>query len=127
MSSKKHWSPGSDVSVRSVERSDTGGWLVSGTLAPKGICPFCGLHSRRRHGWRHRRLQDFPAHGDGVTVGLQVCRWRFWLPLARAVRFQNRPPRLRVRLHIAHRVSGGLSVIWGMRHVGRLPSGSCTV
>lgn len=25
MSSQKHWSPGSDISVQSVERSDTGG------------------------------------------------------------------------------------------------------
>lgn len=75
MNSKKHWAPGSDISVQSVERSDTGGWIVSGTLAPKGICPDCRQHSRR-HGWRHRRLQDFPAHGDGVTVELRVCRWR---------------------------------------------------
>lgn len=76
VSSKKHWSPGGEVSVQSVERSDAGGWVVSGNLAPSGICPDCGLHSRRRHGWRYRRLQDYPAHGDGVTVSLQVCRWR---------------------------------------------------
>ncbi|WP_170207211.1 transposase family protein [Roseinatronobacter monicus] len=76
VSSKKHWSPGSDVAVQSVERSESGGWIVSGVLAPNGICPDCGLHSRRRHGWRRRRLQDYPAHGDGVTVDLAVCRWR---------------------------------------------------
>lgn len=75
MISKKHWSPVRDVSVQSVERSDAGGWNVSGTLAPQGICPDCGLRARRRHGWPHRR-QDFPAHGDEVTVELQVCRWR---------------------------------------------------
>ena len=68
MSSKKHWSPGNDVAVQSVERSESGGWIVSGTLAPNGICPDCGLYSRRRHGWRRRRLQDYPAHGDEVTV-----------------------------------------------------------
>ncbi|RXV62244.1 hypothetical protein C6W92_11405 [Roseovarius sp. A46] len=45
-------------------------------MAPQGLCPDCGLHSRRRHGWRHRRLQDFPALEDGVTMELQVCRWR---------------------------------------------------
>ena len=33
--SKTHGSPGSDVSVQSVERSDAGGWILSGTLAPK--------------------------------------------------------------------------------------------
>ncbi len=38
MISNRHWSPGSDVSVQSVERSDAGGWLVSGTLVPQGIC-----------------------------------------------------------------------------------------
>ncbi|MDK3075886.1 hypothetical protein QO034_22795, partial [Sedimentitalea sp. JM2-8] len=32
--SKKHWSPGRDVSVQRVERRETDGWLVSGTLAP---------------------------------------------------------------------------------------------
>lgn len=76
MISKKHWSPGRDVLVQGVKRSDSGGWLVSGVLAPKGICPDCGLHSRRRHGWRQRRLQDLPAHGDKVTITLWVCRWR---------------------------------------------------
>ena len=80
MSSKKHWSPGSDVSVQSVERSDSGGWIVSGSLTPNGICPDCGLLSRRRHGWRRRRLQDYPAHGDQVTVDLAVCRWRCLAP-----------------------------------------------
>lgn len=76
MISKKHWSPGSDIAVQSVKRRDSGGWLVSGVLAPSGICPDCGLHSRRRHGWRQRRLQDLPAHGDKVTITLWVCRWR---------------------------------------------------
>ena len=80
MISRKHWSPGSDVSVQSVERRDSGGWTVSGSLTPNGICPDCGLHSRRRHGWRRRRLQDYPAHGDGVTVTLWVCRWRCLAP-----------------------------------------------
>lgn len=76
MRSNKHWSPGRDVSVKSVERRDTEGWLVSGILAPKGICPDCGSQSQRRHGWRQRRLQDLPAHGDRVTIALLVCRWR---------------------------------------------------
>ena len=41
MTSKHHWSPGSDVSVQSVERSESGGWSVSGSLTPNGICPDC--------------------------------------------------------------------------------------
>ena len=48
MSSKKRWSPGSDIAVQHVERSETGGWIVFGILAPNGICPDRGLHSRRR-------------------------------------------------------------------------------
>ncbi len=80
MSSKKHWSPGAEVSVQCVERSDFGGWIVSGSLTPSGICPDCGLHSRRRHGWRRRRLQDYPAHGEEVTVDLAICRWRCLAP-----------------------------------------------
>lgn len=80
MGSKKHWSPGIDVAVQSVERSERGGWLVFGVLAPNGICPDCGFHSRRRHGWRRRRLQDYPAHGNKVTVDLAICRWRCQAP-----------------------------------------------
>ncbi|MBC7181492.1 MAG: transposase family protein [Roseovarius sp.] len=64
------------MTVDHVGRTESSAWVVSGTLAPKGICPGFGLQSRRRHGWRHRRLQDFPAHGDAGTVELRVCRWR---------------------------------------------------
>ena len=76
MNTRKQWAPCSNVMVDHVARRESGGWVVSGTLVPKGICPDCGLKSRRRHGWRHRHLQDFPAHGDAVTVDLRVCRWR---------------------------------------------------
>ncbi len=76
MTSKHYWSPGGEVSIQSVERNDSGGWIVLGSLTPNGICPDCGLHSRRRHGWRRRRLQDYPAHGDEVTIDLGVCSWR---------------------------------------------------
>lgn len=74
--SKKHWSPESDVSVQGVKRRDSGVWHVSGVFAPRGIFPDCGLHSRRRHEWRQRRLRDLPEHGDKVTVALWICRWR---------------------------------------------------
>lgn len=35
---------------------------------------------RRRNGRRRRWLQDYPAHIDGVTVDLAVCRWRCLAP-----------------------------------------------
>ena len=76
MNSKKQWAPCSAVTVGQVIHTESGAWCVSGTLAPKGICPDCGLQSRQRHGWGHRRLQDFPAHGNAVTVNLRVGRWR---------------------------------------------------
>lgn len=76
MNSKKHWAPGGGVTVHRVARTGLGGWVVFGSLLQEGICPDCGLRSRRRHGWRLRRLQDFPAHGEAVTVELRVCRWR---------------------------------------------------
>lgn len=76
MNTKRQWAPCRDVTVDHVSHTESGALVVSGTLAPKGICPGCGLQSRRRHGWRHRRLQDFPAHGNAVTVELRVCRWR---------------------------------------------------
>ncbi|WP_366511120.1 transposase family protein [Mesorhizobium sp.] len=38
-----------------------------------GVCPDCGHQSRRRHGWRHRRLMDYPAHSQAVTLEL-TCR-----------------------------------------------------
>ena len=80
MNSRKQWAPCSALTVGHVTYTASGAWVVSGTLTPKGVCPSCGLQSRQRHGWRHRRLQDFPAHGNAVTVALRV-----WAPPARAV------------------------------------------
>lgn len=45
-------------------------------LVRRGICPDCGKRSRRHHGWRYRRLQDYPAHGEAVTTELRIGRWR---------------------------------------------------
>ncbi|HAW46123.1 MAG TPA: hypothetical protein DCX34_02625, partial [Roseovarius sp.] len=101
--------------------------LVSGILAPQGLCPDCGLHSRRRHGWRHPRLQDFPAHGDGVTMELQVCRWRC-LASARPRRtFSDHVSS--IALPFARRTSRVGEIVSNLGHaqVGGLPSGSCTV
>ena len=76
MVSKKHWAPTASVEVGEVRQSETGAWVVSGRLAPNGICPECGTPSRQRHGWRHRRIEDFPAQGQAVWIELRVCRWR---------------------------------------------------
>lgn len=76
MRANKDWAPSEDVTVDRVERTATGGWLVFGSLAGRGICPGCDQRSRHRHGWRRRRLQDFPAHGQAVTIDLRVRRWR---------------------------------------------------
>ena len=35
--SKKHWSPGVEVAVQSVERIESGGWLVFGVLGSRPI------------------------------------------------------------------------------------------
>ncbi|MFN4130006.1 MAG: transposase family protein [Paracoccaceae bacterium] len=45
-------------------------------MAPNGVCPECGTASRQRHGWRRRRIEDFPAQGQAVWIELSVCRWR---------------------------------------------------
>ncbi|WP_422257590.1 transposase family protein, partial [Tabrizicola sp.] len=76
MVSKKHWAPTASVEVGEVRQSETGAWVVSGRLAPNGICPECGTPSRQRHGWRRRRIEDFPAQGQAVWIELKVCRWR---------------------------------------------------
>ena len=76
MASKKHWAPTSSVLVGEVRQTETCAWVVSGRLAPNGICPECVTPSRQRHGWRRRRIEDFPAQGQAVWVDLSVCRWR---------------------------------------------------
>ena len=76
MHSKKHWAPGDGVKVLRVVRSAAGGWNVCAATAEAGICPDCGNRSHRRHGWRHRRLQDYPAHGEAVFIELRIARWR---------------------------------------------------
>ncbi|WP_435657183.1 transposase family protein [Brucella pituitosa] len=38
------------------------------------MCPNCGARSRRRHGWWHRRLHDYPVHGEAVTAELRIGR-----------------------------------------------------
>jgi transposase len=74
--SKKHWAPPASVEVGEVRQTETGAWVVSGRLALNGICPECGTPSRQRHGWRRRRIEDFPAQGRTVWIELRVCRWR---------------------------------------------------
>ncbi|RWE22880.1 MAG: hypothetical protein EOS41_23680 [Mesorhizobium sp.] len=73
MHSKQHWAPGKGVKVQRVARTASDGWNVSASMPEVGVCPDCGHQSRRRHGWRHRRLMDYPAHSQAVTLEL-TCR-----------------------------------------------------
>lgn len=124
---KKHWLPGSDVAVQSVERSEVGGRILSGVLAPNRICPDCGLHSRRRHGWRRRRLQDYPAHGDKVTVDLAVCHWRCLAPACPRRTFADQIAS--IARPFARRTShaGEIASHLGMRPADGQSSGCCIV
>lgn len=74
MHAKKHWAPGSGVKVLRLARMGKDGWKVYASIPGKRICPGCGRRSRRRHGQRYRRLQDYPAHGERVTVELRIGR-----------------------------------------------------
>lgn len=58
MNSMKQWVPCSAVTVGQVAYTESGAWIVSGTLAPKGIYPGCGLQSRLCHERRHRQLEN---------------------------------------------------------------------
>lgn len=89
MVSKKHWAPSAEVTIGRVTQFGTGGWEVSCSLKPQGICPDCGTRSKTRHGWRHRGLQDFPAHGAAVTLKLRVCKWRCGSPDCRRHTFSD--------------------------------------
>lgn len=92
MRGRKLWAPSKDVTVDRVERTSAGTWVVFGSLAQRGICPGCGSRSRRRHGWRRRRLQDFPAQGQAVTIDLRVCRWRCMSRGCRSSTFSDQAP-----------------------------------
>ena len=76
MVSKKLWPPSGRVLVDEVSLASSCSWVVSGSLAANGTCPSCGMRSNRQHGWRRRRVEDFPAQGKAVWVELRVCRWR---------------------------------------------------
>jgi transposase len=38
--------------------------------------PDCGEHSKSRHSWHNRRLQDLPVQGERVALELRLGRWR---------------------------------------------------
>ncbi|EKD60387.1 MAG: IS204/IS1001/IS1096/IS1165 transposase [uncultured bacterium] len=59
-----------------VSLACSGSWIVSGRLTANGTCPGCGMRSSQQHGWRRRRVEDFPAKGKAVWVELRACRWR---------------------------------------------------
>ncbi|MGX9353480.1 transposase family protein (plasmid) [Shimia sp. W99] len=124
---KKNWAPCSEVKVDRVSRSESGSWVVSGVLAPKGICPDCGSRSRRRHGWRRRRIQDFPAHGRVVWVELRVCRWRCSNSGCRRSTFSDHDLSIAAPFtRRTSRVAQIASVTWGMLPAGDPLNVSCT-
>lgn len=79
MISKNHWSPGSVVSVQSVERSESGGWIVSGSLTPNGICPDCGLHRHDVTAGGVGGCRIFPRMETRQRL-IAVFRWRCLAP-----------------------------------------------
>jgi zinc-finger of transposase IS204/IS1001/IS1096/IS1165 len=118
MRAAKYWGPGSEVTTDGFDRMGSGRWVVSGTLAPKGIFPVCVSRSRRRHGRRHRRIRDFPALGDVVWMDLRVRRWRCSASGCRRSRFSDQkssiaPPSTRhtsrpaqIASHLRHDAGG---------------------
>jgi hypothetical protein len=133
--SKKHWAPTVSVEVGEVHQSGSGGWVVSGRLAPNGICPECGTPSRQRHGWRRRRIEDFPAQGPAVWIELRVCRWRCLNSDCRRRTFSDREAA--VATPYARRTSRQAQLLGHMAHAAvgtpaerllrRLVSGSATI
>jgi hypothetical protein len=120
--SKKHWSPVCDVSVQSVKPAG-GLYPALWHLRAFALTVVC-VHDDVTDGRIGDRI--FPHLETRSQWNSRFAAGDVWLPLARAERFQTRSYRLHVRLHVAPRVSGRLSVTWGMRQVGGLPSDSCT-
>ena len=82
MKKKGDWAFGPDVRVVDAEQVD-GGWLVSAIGDRRSAigegdqrCPDCGEHSKSRHSWHNRRLQDLPVQGERMALKLRVGRWR---------------------------------------------------
>jgi hypothetical protein len=70
-----HWAFGPDARVVGAEQVD-GGWLVSAIGEGDQRCPDCGEHSKSRHSWHNRRLQELPVQGERVALKLRLGRWR---------------------------------------------------
>ena len=75
MNGMESWAFGSDLRVVSAERADDG-WLVSAVGNGDQRCPDCAEHSKSRHSWHERRLQDLPVQGLQVALKLRLGRWR---------------------------------------------------
>ena len=69
------WSVGPKVQVVGAELVG-GYWILSAVGSGGRCCPSCGIPSTTRRSWHARQLQDLPAQGVGVTVKLQLGRWR---------------------------------------------------
>jgi len=75
MNRMESWAFGSDLRVVSAERVDDG-WLVSAVGSGDQRCPECAEHSKSRHSWHERRLQDLPVQGLLAALKLRLGRWR---------------------------------------------------
>jgi hypothetical protein len=58
---------------KEIELRD-GRWVLSARAAGERSCPVCGVLSRSRHDWHHRRLQDLPVQGTPLVLDLRLGR-----------------------------------------------------
>ena len=75
MRTKRLWKLETGARISRVLRAGSDGWITMARMKDQGVCPVCGRRSRKRHGWRHRTLQDLPIQGEKVTMRLQLSRW----------------------------------------------------
>jgi transposase len=66
---------GASLTVRSVSVTDDA-LLVEAEGQAAADCPSCGRRSQARHSRYWRTLKDVAAHGQAVTLRVQVSRWR---------------------------------------------------
>ena len=66
---------GASLTVRSVSVTEDA-LLVEAEGQAAAHCPSCGQRSQARHSRYWRTLKDVAAHGQAVTLRVQVSRWR---------------------------------------------------
>src|ERR1700712_5546300 len=79
------------LTLRSVTATD-GGVVVEAEGQASARCPGCRRRSEARHSRYWRTLKDVAAHGESVTLRLQVSRWRCRTPRCQTAIFTERLP-----------------------------------